>query len=212
MSIRGDYLDDLGRMGAHIDERQGIGRGSAQGSHTGRPGLAGEDRDRPQGERAGTRTQGGQAGQFPVSGGPDQIAATPRTPLFAAQHADRYERQGLITRYEALTSANLIVVIDSIFPQNMTLLEELLFDVEATKPLHVLLASPGGDGETAIRMVRSIQARCPELTVVIPDMAKSAATLLCLGADHILMGRRATSGRSIHSSLSTTAAWSAPRR
>ncbi|GIG03051.1 peptidase [Catellatospora citrea] len=70
----------------------------------------------------------------------------------------------------------------------MTYLEELLCNVDASKPIHLLLASPGGDGETAIRMVRSIQARCSELTVVIPDMAKSAATLLCLGADRILMG------------------------
>jgi hypothetical protein len=32
-----------------------------------------------------------------------------------------------------------------------------------------------------------MQARCSELTIIIPDMAKSAATILCLGADHILM-------------------------
>ena len=37
-------------------------------------------------------------------------------------------------------------------------------------------------------MVRSMQQRCKELTVVVPDMAKSAATILCLGAHHILMG------------------------
>ena len=37
-------------------------------------------------------------------------------------------------------------------------------------------------------MVRSMQLRCKELTVVVPDMAKSAATILCLGAHHILMG------------------------
>lgn len=37
-------------------------------------------------------------------------------------------------------------------------------------------------------MVRSMQLRCKELTAVVPDMAKSAATILCLGAHHILMG------------------------
>lgn len=84
--------------------------------------------------------------------------------------------------------ANLIVVIDQIFPENVTYLEELLFDCQKDQPLHMLLASPGGDGETAIRMVRSCQARCSELTVIVPDMAKSAATLMCLGADHLIMG------------------------
>jgi ClpP class serine protease len=79
-------------------------------------------------------------------------------------------------------------MIDQIFPDNMTYLEELLHPLDPSKPLHLLLASPGGDGETAIRIVRSLQARCTELTVVLPDMAKSAATILSLGADHLVFG------------------------
>ena len=111
-----------------------------------------------------------------------------RTPLFTAQHSERYARQQLIQRYQELTGANLIVMIDQIFPDNMTYLEELLHPLDPSKPLHLLLASPGGDGETAIRIVRSLQARCTELTVVLPDMAKSAATILSLGADHLVFG------------------------
>jgi ClpP class serine protease len=110
------------------------------------------------------------------------------TPLFAAQHADRYARQELIRRYQTLTGANLIVVIDQIFADNVTLIEELLHPLATDRPLHVLLASPGGDGETAIRIVRSLQGRCTELTILLPDMAKSAATILCLGANRLLFG------------------------
>lgn len=54
--------------------------------------------------------------------------------------------------------------------------------------MHLLLWFPGGDGESAVRMVRSMLHRCHELTVVVPDQAKSAATLLALGAHHIAMG------------------------
>ena len=36
--------------------------------------------------------------------------------------------------------------------------------------------------------MRAAQSRCDELTVIVPDMAKSAATLLSLGAHHIMMG------------------------
>ncbi|PIE27438.1 MAG: hypothetical protein CSA58_04290 [Micrococcales bacterium] len=79
-------------------------------------------------------------------------------------------------------------MIDRIFPDNMTYLEELLHPLDCSKPLHVVLASPGGDGETAIRIVRALQARCSELTILLPDMAKSAATILCLGADRIIFG------------------------
>jgi len=132
----------------------------------------------------------GEAEEFPSGGGADEVAPPPpiRTPLFQAQHSERYARQALLTEYERLTGASLIVVIDQIFPENLTYLEELLFDCDAARPLHVLLASPGGDGETAIRMVRSMQSRCSTLTVLLPDMAKSAATLMCLGADEIIMG------------------------
>jgi ClpP class serine protease len=52
----------------------------------------------------------------------------------------------------------------------------------------MILVSPGGDGEAAVRLVRSLQARCKELTVIVPDIAKSAATILVMGAHHILMG------------------------
>jgi hypothetical protein len=54
--------------------------------------------------------------------------------------------------------------------------------------LHVILQSPGGVGENAIRMARSLQARCRELTIIVPDVAKSASTLLALAAHHIVMG------------------------
>jgi hypothetical protein len=148
--------------------------------------VAGEDRAGQAGERPGGQASGGQAQELPSSGWEDVLGG--RTPLFYAQHSDRYARQQLIRDYEEVTSAFLIVVIDQIFPPNVTYLEELLFDCEPSKPLHVLLASPGGDGETALRMLRSMQARCSELTVIVPDLAKSAATLVCLGADRIVMG------------------------
>ncbi len=51
-----------------------------------------------------------------------------------------------------------------------------------------MLDFPGGDGETAVRLVRSAQARCKELTVIVPNQAKSAGTLFVMGAHHIVMG------------------------
>lgn len=152
--------------------------------------MAEEDRQGERGPTTGGDAAGRKDQEFPPAGGsPEALIRAPlRTPLFHAQHAARYGRQGLIAEYEDLVDANLIVVIDAIFAENLTLLEELLFDLDPSRPLHVLLASPGGDGETAIRMVRSMQARCSGLTMLIPDMAKSAATLVCLGADEIVMG------------------------
>jgi hypothetical protein len=42
--------------------------------------------------------------------------------------------------------------------------------------------------QPAVRLVRSCQTRCRELTVIVPDVAKSAGTLLAIGAHHTLMG------------------------
>lgn len=110
-----------------------------------------------------------------------------RTHLFSAQHADRYDRQTLIRRYQDLTGSRLIVMIDQVFSHSVTLLEELITGADPSQELHLLLSSPGGDGEVAVRLVRAMQARCSQLTIIVPDMAKSAATIMCLGANQILM-------------------------
>ena len=112
-----------------------------------------------------------------------------QSPLYHAEHSGRYERQALIRQYEEATKARLIVVIDFIVPSSITYLEELLFDVsDPVGNLHLMLDTPGGYGEIAVRMARSMQARCNKLTVIVPDRAKSAGTLLAMGAHSILMG------------------------
>ena len=115
--------------------------------------------------------------------------STPRqSPLFHAEQADRYSRQDLIIEYQNSFECRLVVLIDLIFPQSMSLFEELIYDASPDQDLHLLLATPGGDGETAVRLIRSAQARCRELTIMVPDQAKSAGTIMCLGAHHIGMG------------------------
>jgi len=79
-------------------------------------------------------------------------------------------------------------MIDVIFPDSVTYFEELISDANPAEDLHLLLDTPGGDGETAIRPVRSAQARCRELTVIVPNQAKSAGTILAIGAHWIIMG------------------------
>lgn len=114
-----------------------------------------------------------------------------QSPLYHAEHSDRYERQALIRQYEEATKASLIVVIDTIGPWSITYLEELFFSNRnpgKDLDLHLMLETPGGDGEIAVRMARSMQARCRELTVIVPDRAKSAGTLLAMGAHRIIMG------------------------
>jgi hypothetical protein len=110
------------------------------------------------------------------------------TPLFEAQHEARYLRRSLIREYQQKHDCRLGVMIDLIHPDSITLFAELLYGADPGKEFHLLLRSPGGDGEVAIRLARMAQASCSRFVVVVPDIAKSAATILGLGADEIVMG------------------------
>ena len=120
--------------------------------------------------------------------GSGDLIAPSRTPLYEAEHAPRYERQRLIREYEEANKCRLVVMIDQLFSHSTTLFEETLYDADPREDLHLMLGTPGGDGETALRLARQAQSRCKKLTVIVPEQAKSAGTLFVLGADHIYMG------------------------
>lgn len=63
-----------------------------------------------------------------------------------------------------------------------------------TEPVALVINSPGGSARCAYGLARILHRRCGGFTAVIPDAAMSAATLLTLGADAILMGPDASIG------------------
>ena len=93
----------------------------------------------------------------------------------------------MIADYEQSNQCRLIVMAGPIFDPHITLVEDLIYDADPEEDLHLMLASLGGDGEAAVRLARSMQAHCRNFTVIVPNQAKSAATLLALGAHHIMM-------------------------
>ena len=109
-------------------------------------------------------------------------------PLRRALSSDMYERKRLIAHYQETFSCRLAVMSDVIFDHSIPLFEDIIYDSQPEDNLHLILNSSGGDGEIAVRLARAAQARCSELTIIVPDQAKSAATLMALAADHILMG------------------------
>ena len=54
--------------------------------------------------------------------------------------------------------------------------------------LSVILNSPGGSIEDAFRIAKALRLGCGQLRVIIPGVAKSAATLIALAADTIEIG------------------------
>ncbi|MBI3938878.1 MAG: hypothetical protein HY323_18045 [Betaproteobacteria bacterium] len=66
--------------------------------------------------------------------------------------------------------------------------------IEEKKPVGLLLHSWGGFAEEAYKLVRLFQRRTEKLTVIVPCHAKSAATIMAVGGNSILMGRDAELG------------------
>jgi hypothetical protein len=58
----------------------------------------------------------------------------------------------------------------------------------AGEPLDVVVSSPGGDIDAAYVLARELRRRGGAVTVYVPLMAKSAAALLCLAADELVLG------------------------
>jgi len=54
--------------------------------------------------------------------------------------------------------------------------------------LDLILESPGGYGEVAEDIVKLLRGKYNDITVIIPGYAKSAATIMAMAADDIMMG------------------------
>src|SRR5262245_13478605 len=62
-------------------------------------------------------------------------------------------------------------------------------NISEGKPAAILIESPGGDAHEAYRIARLFQRRASEFVVIVPQYAKSAATLLSLAASRLILGR-----------------------
>lgn len=124
---------------------------------------------------------------------PSAIPAFTKTPTFTAHNADRYQRRQLVTNVQDLTNRALICYIDTsdegISRDDTLGLADLLHNAVSGQPLDLLLHTGGGDidaAEKLIKMVRAVAGNT-EFRIIVPDMAKSAGTLMVLAADLLLM-------------------------
>jgi len=65
---------------------------------------------------------------------------------------------------------------------------------EGNKVIDLFLYSRGGDVSVPWRIASMVREFCEEFNVLVPYKAQSAATLLSLGADNIIMGKKAELG------------------
>lgn len=106
-----------------------------------------------------------------------------RNPLYQELEKQLDEKYKIVSFF---TSFSYPVIIDD---NDADMLEEVLSNTELDgKELLLVLNSPGGDGLAAERIVNVCRNFSKSgFTVVVPKMAKSAATIICLGAKKIMM-------------------------
>lgn len=80
-----------------------------------------------------------------------------------------------------------------IFPPNLLKVKELL-KRKKIENIDLIIHSSGGDINTAYQIAEILRNHSKKITAIIPLLAKSAATLLTISADEIIMGELAELG------------------
>ena len=78
--------------------------------------------------------------------------------------------------------------------QDIIFFENLLMSSGKSENGFLILSSPGGDGNVAEKLIIMVRRYFKNFTVIVPNYAKSAATMIALGSDKILMGYLAELG------------------
>ena len=106
------------------------------------------------------------------------------------------ERKELYKTFEEMRQKPLITYVTSI-RNNMSppmasdaippIMEQINKVPQDKKDIDFLIISNGGDPITALRIITILRERFDKISVIVPYVAYSAATILALGADEILM-------------------------
>lgn len=108
-------------------------------------------------------------------------------------HAPRYQRQTIIRRIQDRTGNRLLCYIggdaaplDRDDPVGFV---DLLHNVQAGQSVDLILHTVGGDIDVAEKLVTMLRTTTGtgRFRVIVPDFAKSAGTLIAVGADAIVM-------------------------
>ena len=127
---------------------------------------------------------------------PDSVTGSShatKTPLYAANHASRYQRQTLIGQIQDRTERFLICYVSGIqcvIDENDTMpFVDLLHRVPTNRDVDLLLHTSGGSIDAAEKLMGMMRRHVDSsrLRIIVPDFAKSAGTLMVLGADSVVM-------------------------
>jgi len=100
--------------------------------------------------------------------------------------------QAIVRRIDASVEGTLLTYWmsegGSICANDVQAMYEVLRAVEPAGRATLFVKSDGGDGQSALRLICLLREYVDDLTILVPLACASAATMLALGADKILMG------------------------
>lgn len=100
------------------------------------------------------------------------------------------DRSRLIDRLEELRQSKVLVYF-AYTPLDDSILVPLykhLKEIGPTQKIDLVMHSYGGAVDTPYKLVMLIREFCQEFAVIVPFVAKSAASMVVLGADEVVMG------------------------
>ncbi|MBI2782681.1 MAG: hypothetical protein HYX64_01145 [Gammaproteobacteria bacterium] len=116
-----------------------------------------------------------------------------KTPFFQAINAERYQRQAIIKNIQERSSRRFICYVSAsgcaIDRDDTVPFVDLLHNLPPGEDLDLLLHTGGGDIDAAEKLISMVRTRVGTavLRIIVPDFAKSAGTLMVLGADFVVM-------------------------
>lgn len=123
----------------------------------------------------------------------DLVVPPAKTPFFQASNSPRYQRQALIRETEQSLDSSLICYVSgrntSVEREDVVCFVDLLHNIAPGSNVDLLLHTGGGDIDAAEKLITMMRKKVgtARLRVIVPDYAKSAGTLMALGADAIVM-------------------------
>ena len=98
------------------------------------------------------------------------------------------------TKVLCLVTSDHVGMETQIAPDCVDLFVNLLGEIGPTKKISLVLHTLGGQTLAAWRIINMVRAFCDDLEVLIPLQALSAGTLICIGADRLVMSKQAVLG------------------
>ena len=123
----------------------------------------------------------------------EAIPPPTKTPLYQATHAVRYQRQAIIRKIQERSGSRLLCYVAGLeapIDRDDTVgFVDLLHNVPSESPVDLMLHTAGGDIDAAEKIISMVRNKvgAATLRIIVPDFAKSAGTLMAIGADRLLM-------------------------